>query len=38
MQPEDRNWFHLRQIVRMVALIENRLMTFDKPAFLADRN
>lgn len=38
MSPEDRNWFHLRQIVRMVALIEGRLMTFDKATFLADRN
>jgi uncharacterized protein with HEPN domain len=35
---EDRDWFHLRQILRMIADIERRLEGFDEERFLADRD
>ena len=38
MNSEDRDWFHLRQVLRMIAMIEIRLKDLDKAAFLASRD
>ncbi len=38
MTDEDRDWFHLRQILRFVAHIERRLSRIDEATFHADRD
>lgn len=38
MGPDDRDWFHLRQMLRMIAMIEHRLNGLDKRAFLTNRD
>ena len=38
IDPESRDWFHLRQMLRMIALIDQRLDNFVRVGFLADRN
>jgi uncharacterized protein with HEPN domain len=38
MKSDDRDWFHLRQVLRMIAMIEHRLQGLDKKAFLASRD
>lgn len=38
MNSDDRDWFHLRQVLRMIAMINLRLENLDKAAFLASRD
>ncbi len=38
MNSADRDWFHLRQVLRMIAMIEVRLSGLDLPAFNANRD
>ena len=38
MTDEERDWFHLRQILRFVAHIERRLSRIDEATFHADRD
>lgn len=38
MKDEDRDWFHLRQLLRFIAHIERRLSQLDEAAFKADRD
>ena len=38
MKPDDRDWFHLRQVLRMVAMIDQRLKHLERALFLASRD
>jgi uncharacterized protein with HEPN domain len=38
MTSDDRDWFHLRQILRMIAMIDYRLNGMSKTAFTASRD
>jgi hypothetical protein len=38
LKDEERDWFHLRQMLRFIAHIERRLAGWDEAAFHADRD
>ena len=38
MTDDDRDWFHLRQVLRMIAMIDTRLAGIEKDAFISSRD
>ena len=38
MLSDDRDWFHLRQVLRMISMIDLRLGDLEKESFLASRD